>query len=163
MGSATSAMCRRPPSIATAIGHLIDAAAAANAGVVLMSIVGASADASDRALSDEARGRGIPSRERRAVDDRARNRLCRDSGSICSTRQHAASGRPVIFGRGANPINFVSVSDVAALVERAVVDPSTRGATFEIGGPQNVSFNELAAESATRLAAKRNRRGMSLA
>ena len=56
-----------------------------------------------------------------------------------------ASGRPVIFGRGANPINFVSVSDVAALVERAVVDPSTRGATFEIGGPQNLSFNELAA------------------
>ncbi len=57
----------------------------------------------------------------------------------------AASGRPVIFGRGANPINFVSVADVAALAERAVVDPSTRGATFEIGGPQNLSFNELAA------------------
>jgi uncharacterized protein YbjT (DUF2867 family) len=30
-------------------------------------------------------------------------------------------------------------------VERVVVDPSTRGATFEIGGPQNLSFNELAA------------------
>src|SRR5205085_1815562 len=55
------------------------------------------------------------------------------------------SGRPVIFGRGVNAINFVSVSDVAALVERAVVDPLTRGAIFEIGGPQNVSFNELAA------------------
>jgi uncharacterized protein YbjT (DUF2867 family) len=26
-----------------------------------------------------------------------------------------------------------------------VLDPSTRGATFEIGGPQNLSFNELAA------------------
>src|SRR5205823_179522 len=57
----------------------------------------------------------------------------------------ATSGRPVIFGRGANPINFVSVSDVAALVERVVVDPSTRGETFEIGGPQNMSFMELAA------------------
>jgi NADH dehydrogenase len=56
-----------------------------------------------------------------------------------------AFGRPVIFGRGSNPINFVSVSDVAALAERAVVDPLARGATFEIGGPQNVSFNELAA------------------
>jgi NADH dehydrogenase len=55
------------------------------------------------------------------------------------------SGRPVIFGRGANPINFVSVSDVAALVERALFDPLTRGATLEIGGPQNLSFNELAA------------------
>lgn len=55
------------------------------------------------------------------------------------------SGRPVIFGRGNNPINFVSVSDVAALAERAVLDPSARGATFQIGGPQNVSFNELTA------------------
>jgi len=54
------------------------------------------------------------------------------------------SGRPVIFGRGTNPINFVSASDVAALVERVVVDPSVRGATYEIGGPQNVSFNRLA-------------------
>jgi NADH dehydrogenase len=61
-------------------------------------------------------------------------------------RTAAGSGRPVIFGRGGNPINFVSVSDVAALAERAVIDPSTRGATLEIGGPQNISFNELAAE-----------------
>jgi hypothetical protein len=37
------------------------------------------------------------------------------------------------------------VSDVAALVERTVIDRSTRGATLEIGGPENVSFNELAA------------------
>jgi uncharacterized protein YbjT (DUF2867 family) len=55
------------------------------------------------------------------------------------------SGRPLIFGRGSNPINFVSVADVAALVERAALDPSARGATFEIGGPHNVSFNGLAA------------------
>ena len=57
--------------------RLIDAAAAANAGSradVHRRRVG---DASDRAVSDEARGRGIPSGERRAVDDRARNRLCR--------------------------------------------------------------------------------------
>ena len=57
-----------------------------------------------------------------------------------------ASGQPVIFGRGMNPINFVSVSDVAALVEQAVVDPSVRGEILEIGGPQNVSFNTLAAD-----------------
>jgi NADH dehydrogenase len=57
-----------------------------------------------------------------------------------------ASGRPVIFGRGMNPINFVSVGDVAALAERAVVDQSARGETFEVGGPQDVSFNELAIE-----------------
>ena len=55
------------------------------------------------------------------------------------------SGRPLVFGRGDNPINFVSVSDVAALVERVVVDTSTRYQTIEIGGPQNLSLNQLAA------------------
>jgi uncharacterized protein YbjT (DUF2867 family) len=34
---------------------------------------------------------------------------------------------------------------VAAAVERAVTDPSTRGTTMEIGGPDNVTFNQLAA------------------
>ena len=56
----------------------------------------------------------------------------------------ARSGRPLVFGRGDNPINFVSVGDVAALVERAVTDPATRGRTLEIGGPDNFTFNDLA-------------------
>jgi NADH dehydrogenase len=30
---------------------------------------------------------------------------------------------PIVFGRGENSINFVSVSDVVAVVERAVLDP----------------------------------------
>jgi NADH dehydrogenase len=55
------------------------------------------------------------------------------------------SGRPLVFGRGDNPINFVSVVDVAALVERAVLDTATRYQTIEIGGPQNLSLNQLAA------------------
>jgi NADH dehydrogenase len=54
------------------------------------------------------------------------------------------SGRPLIFGRGTNPINFVSVEDVAALLERVIVDPCTRGRVLEIGGPQNLAFNDLA-------------------
>ena len=29
------------------------------------------------------------------------------------------SGRPLVFGKGDNPINFVSVIDVAAVVEHA--------------------------------------------
>jgi hypothetical protein len=36
------------------------------------------------------------------------------------------SGRILVFGRGDNPINFVSATDVAALVELAVTDPSTQ-------------------------------------
>lgn len=54
------------------------------------------------------------------------------------------SGRPVVFGHGDNPINFVSVVDVAAVVERAVTDPSTRAGILEIGGPQTLTLNRIA-------------------
>ena len=60
-------------------------------------------------------------------------------------RQTASrSGRPLVFGHGDNPINFVSVIDVAAVVERAVTDSSTRGRTLEIAGPQNLTINQVA-------------------
>lgn len=52
--------------------------------------------------------------------------------------------KPIVFGRGENPINFVSVHDVAAAVERAIVDTDLRGQVIEIGGPQNLTFNQLA-------------------
>jgi NADH dehydrogenase len=124
--------------------HLIDAAAAANAAVVLMSIVGASAEhpielfRMKHAAEEHLRASSVPWTIVRAT-------AFVEFWLDLLDQTAGASGRPVIFGRGANPINFVSVSDVAAVAERAVVDPSTRGATFEIGGPQNVSFNELAA------------------
>jgi NADH dehydrogenase len=54
------------------------------------------------------------------------------------------SGKTMVFGRGDNPINFVSVSDVARFVELAVIDPVLRGKVVEVGGPQNVSMNQLA-------------------
>lgn len=54
------------------------------------------------------------------------------------------TGRPLVFGRGDNPINFVSVEDVAAIVDRAISDQSTRGTVLEVGGPENLTFNELA-------------------
>ena len=53
--------------------------------------------------------------------------------------------KPIVFGHGENPINFVSVDDVAAVVERAVTDTGLRGQVIEVGGPQNLTFNELAA------------------
>lgn len=53
--------------------------------------------------------------------------------------------KPIVFGRGENPINFVSVEDVSAVVERAVIDARLRGAVIEVGGPQNLTFNQLAA------------------
>jgi NADH dehydrogenase len=53
------------------------------------------------------------------------------------------SGRTRLFGHGENPINFVSASDVAASVELAVVEPALRGRTVEVGGPENLTMNEL--------------------
>jgi NADH dehydrogenase len=124
--------------------HLINAAAAENATVVLMSIVGASAEhpielfRMKYAAEQHLRASGVPWTIVRAT-------AFAEFWLDLLDQTAGASGRPVIFGRGINPINFVSVSDVAALVERVVVDPSTRGATLEIGGPKNLSFNELAA------------------
>ena len=60
------------------------------------------------------------------------------------TMTAAKSGRPLVFGRGENPINFVAASDVADLVEIALFDRTTRGMTLEIGGPENVTMNHLA-------------------
>src|SRR5260370_22644148 len=56
----------------------------------------------------------------------------------------ARSGRPIVFGRGDNPVNFVSVMDVARLLEQALPDPPTRGRILEIGGPDHVTLNQLA-------------------
>ncbi len=54
------------------------------------------------------------------------------------------SGETRIFGRGANPINFVSADDVAAFVDLAVTDAMPRGETIEVGGPENVSMEQFA-------------------
>jgi uncharacterized protein YbjT (DUF2867 family) len=51
------------------------------------------------------------------------------------------SGRTRVFGRGQNPINFVSAEDVARTVDMAVVDGRWRGATIDVSGPQNLTFD----------------------
>lgn len=55
-----------------------------------------------------------------------------------------SSGRPLVFGRGDNPIPWVDVAEVAALVERAVLDRSLRGQTLEICGPEALTLMQLA-------------------
>lgn len=55
-----------------------------------------------------------------------------------------AAGRPTVFGRGDNPVNFVAVSDVAGAVVRAVEDKSLRGEVVEVGGSENLTLNQLA-------------------
>ncbi|PZS02155.1 MAG: NAD(P)-dependent oxidoreductase [Candidatus Chloroheliales bacterium] len=53
------------------------------------------------------------------------------------------TGKTQIFGRGDNPINFVSVYDVARYVELAVVDPAMRGVLVEVGGPENLNMRQV--------------------
>jgi uncharacterized protein YbjT (DUF2867 family) len=123
--------------------HLINAAAGAKAAVVLMSIVGASAEhpielfRMKYAAEEQLRASGVAWTIVRAT-------AFAEFWLDLLDQTAGASGRPVIFGRGANPINFVSVSDVAALAEQAIVDSSLRGVLLEIGGRENLSFNELA-------------------
>ena len=53
------------------------------------------------------------------------------------------TGRTMIFGRGVNPINFVSMLDVARVVERVLAEPNLRGTIIEVGGPENLSFEQV--------------------
>jgi NADH dehydrogenase len=53
------------------------------------------------------------------------------------------TGRTRVFGRGDNPVNFVSIGDVATAVEKAVVDPALRGVELDMGGPENLTLNQV--------------------
>ena len=124
--------------------NLIDAAAAEGASVVLVSVVGASADSPMElfrmkyAAEQHLRASGIPWTIVRAT-------AYLETWIGLLQRTAGRSGRPVVFGRGDNPINFVSAGAVAALLEHAITDPSARGQILQIGGPQNLSLNQLAA------------------
>jgi len=50
-----------------------------------------------------------------------------------------------IPGNGRNPINFISAMDVAKFIVLALEDPRLRSQTLTIGGPQNLTFEEVAA------------------
>jgi uncharacterized protein YbjT (DUF2867 family) len=124
--------------------HLIDAAARAGAAFTLVSVVGAAPAhpiglfRAKHAAEQMLRASGIPWTIVRATA------FMETWGSIMG-QMLRASGKILVFGRGDNPINFVSATDVAALVERAVTDPGLRGQALELGGPRNLTFNQLAA------------------
>jgi uncharacterized protein YbjT (DUF2867 family) len=116
--------------------NLIDAAAEFSADVVLMSVVGASPDHPMELF-----------RAKYAAEQHLIN-----SGTAWTIVRATAflelwadiMRKPIVFGRGENPINFVSVNDVAAVVERAALERDHRGRVIEVGGPRNLTFNELA-------------------
>ncbi|MGO4592215.1 SDR family oxidoreductase [Leifsonia sp. 2TAF2] len=114
-------------------GNLIDAAGEVGAGVVLMSVSGASPThpvdlfRAKYAAEQHLRGAGVPWTIVRAP-------AYRETwlGILAAT---AGSGeRPLIFGVGDRPIPFVSVADVAAVVVAAIDDPTARGRVIEVPG-----------------------------
>lgn len=54
------------------------------------------------------------------------------------------TGKTRIFGRGTNPINFVSAHDVAQFVACAAQEANMRGEQVEVGGPENLSMRQVA-------------------
>ena len=126
--------------------HLIDAAKGVGADFVLMSVLGATADSPmelfrmKHAAELYLEASGLDATIVRAA-------AFLETWTDLMQQTARRSGRPLVFGHGDNPINFVSVIDVAAVVERAVTDPSTRGRTLEIGGPQNLTLNQVALAS----------------
>ncbi len=57
-------------------------------------------------------------------------------------------GRTKIFGRGSNPISFVAASDVGYFGLLALRAPELVGKTLDIGGPEPLTMNEVAASFA---------------
>jgi NADH dehydrogenase len=117
--------------------NLVDLAVASGADVVLMSIVGAAPDSPMELF------RAKYAAEQHLRDRRARFTIVRSTAFVELWAEIMA--KPIVFGHGDNPINFVSVNDVAEVVVRAVTNPALRGMVLEVGGPENVTFNDLAA------------------
>lgn len=52
-------------------------------------------------------------------------------------------GRATIFGKGDNPINFVAAEDVAGFICKALEDPCALNRVIEVGGPENLTMNQV--------------------
>lgn len=52
-------------------------------------------------------------------------------------------GKTQVFGRGNNPVSFISAEDVKQFVVLAVTEPSLQNKIIELGGPENITVNEL--------------------
>lgn len=53
------------------------------------------------------------------------------------------TGKTTVYGAGNNPINFMAGTDVARFAVIALTDPRLRNRTIEIGGPDNLSKNQV--------------------
>src|SRR4029079_17918942 len=123
--------------------HLVDAAARAGATVILMSVVGASPESPMELfrMKDAAEECLRVSGTQWTI---VRSTAFLETWIDLITQTADRAGRVVVFGRADNPINFVSVNDVATVVDRAIADPDVRGQTIEIGGPENLTLSQVA-------------------
>jgi uncharacterized protein YbjT (DUF2867 family) len=134
--------------------RLVDAAAAAGADFILVSVVGASSTnpvelfRAKHDAEEYVRRSGVPATIIRAT-------AFAETWMGILGEPLRQRGRGLVFGRGQNPINFVSADAVAALLERAVIDASLRSQTVEIGGPENVTLSEFVALLGTRYGVSR--------
>ena len=122
--------------------NLIAAAQDAGSAVVLMSIMGASADSpadlfrAKFAAEQELRASGVPwCIIRSGPYIETWHRVLQETAG--------RSGRPLVFGRGERRLAFVAVDDVVALAARAATDSTLLGEVLEIGG-EPVSMEQLA-------------------
>ena len=124
--------------------HLIAAAARTGAAFILVSVVGAAPGhpiglfRAKHNTEETLRASGLPWTIVRAT-------AFMETWATIMGQSLQTSGKVLVFGRGDNPINFVSATDVAALIGRAVADPSLRGQALDLGGPGNLTFNQVAA------------------
>lgn len=137
--------------------NLIDAATTRGADVVLVSIVGAGTHPAELFRMKYAAERHL---QRGAVPwTIVRGTAYMETWIDVMEQTARGSGRPLVFGRGENPVNFVAARDVAAVVARAASDSSMRGRAVDCGGPENLSLSSFAAavqRAAGRSAAARH-------
>jgi NADH dehydrogenase len=123
--------------------HLIEAAERVGADVVMVSVIAASPE-SPMALMRAKYAAEQRLRSSRSAWTILRAEAYSETWAQLIERTAGRSHRPMVFGRGDNPVSWVSVADVAALVERAVVDDTLRGRVLEICGPEPVTLTRLA-------------------
>jgi uncharacterized protein YbjT (DUF2867 family) len=122
--------------------NLVDAAKAASADVVLVSVLGAAPDSpvelfrAKHQAEKQLRGSGTPWTIVRPA-------AYLETWLAILTKTAGRSGRPLIFGRGVEPIQFVSAADVATVVTRAATDPALRGRVLELTG-EPLTMTDLA-------------------
>jgi uncharacterized protein YbjT (DUF2867 family) len=153
MGSSTPESVDRDGNL-----NLIRASARAGVGhVILVSMHGAAADASLPLL----RMKHAAEQALRGADldwTIIRPTACLETYLDALGQSLKEKNSTTVFGSGNIPVNFVSVTDTAALIRRAVDDPALRGQSIDWGGT-DLTLNELsdALHASAGTAGKTNR------